>query len=66
MSSKSYSLSIKHKIKPFSKSIEVDSDKSLSIRAFLIGSISNKISYANNILESEDVFSAIKACKKLG
>ena len=66
MSSKSYSLSIKHKIKPFSKSIEVDSDKSLSIRAFLIGSISNKISYADNILESEDVFSTIKACQKLG
>ena len=66
MLSKKYSLSIKHKIKPFTKSIKVDSDKSLSIRAFLIGSISNKISYANNILESEDVFSTIKACKKLG
>ena len=66
MSSKNYSLRIKSKIKPFTKSIEVDSDKSLSIRAFLIGSISNKISYANNILESEDVFSTIKACQKLG
>ena len=66
MLSKSYSLSIKDKIKPFSKSIIVDSDKSLSIRAFLIGSISNKISFANNILESEDVFSTIKACQKLG
>ena len=66
MLSKTYSLNIKHKIKPFSKSIKVDSDKSLSIRAFLIGSISRNISYANNILESEDVFSTIKACKKLG
>ena len=66
MFSKSYSVSVKNKIKPFSKSIKVDSDKSLSIRAFLIGSISNKISFANNILESEDVFSAIKACQKLG
>ena len=66
MLSKRYSLSINHKIKPFYKSIKVDSDKSLSIRAFLIGSISNKISYANNILESEDVFSTIKACRKLG
>ena len=66
MFSKSYSVSVKNKIKPFSKSIKVDSDKSLSIRAFLIGSISNKISYANNILESEDVFSTIKACQKLG
>ena len=66
MLSKTYSLNIKHKIKPFSKSIKVDSDKSLSIRAFLIGSISRNISYANNILESEDVFSTIKACQKLG
>ena len=66
MLSKTYSLNIKHKIKPFSKSIKVDSDKSLSIRAFLIGSISRNISCANNILESEDVFSTIKACQKLG
>ena len=44
MQSKSFSLNINHKIKPFKKSIKVDSDKSLSIRSFLIGSISQDIS----------------------
>ena len=38
----------------------------MSIRSFLIGSISNRISIVNNVLESEDVKSAINACKKLG
>ena len=66
MSYKDYSVNLKYKIKPFNKVITVDSDKSLSIRSFLIGSISNEISYANNVLESEDVFSTIRACKKLG
>ena len=63
---KSFLVKIKNKIKPFVKTIEVDSDKSLSIRSFLIGSISQDISVASNVLESEDVKNAIKACKKLG
>ena len=46
MQAKSFSLKINHKIKPFTKSIKVDSDKSLSIRSFLIGSISENISVA--------------------
>ncbi len=66
MQSKSFSLNINHKIKPFSKSIKVDSDKSLSIRSFLIGSICENISVAKNVLESEDVFSTINCLKKLG
>jgi len=66
MQAKSFSLKINHKIKPFTKSIKVDSDKSLSIRSFLIGSISENISVANNVLESEDVFSTINCLKKLG
>ena len=66
MQSKSFSLKLNYKIKPFNKSIKVDSDKSLSIRSFLIGSISQDISIANNILESEDVFSAIRVLKQLG
>ena len=46
--------------KPFKKSIKVDSDKSLSIRSFLIGSISQNISLALKMfLESEDVISTI-------
>jgi len=66
MGAKSFSLNINHRIKPFIKSIKVDSDKSLSIRSFLIGSICEDISVAKNVLESEDVFSAINCLKKLG
>ena len=66
MQSKSFSLKLNHKIKPFKKSIKVDSDKSLSIRSFLIGSISQDISLAKNVLESEDVISTINCLKKLG
>tara|TARA_B100001146_G_C16191343_1_gene439257 strand:- start:660 stop:2006 length:1347 start_codon:yes stop_codon:yes gene_type:complete len=66
MQAKSFSLNINHKIKPFIKSIQVDSDKSLSIRSFLIGSICEDISVAKNVLESEDVFSTINCLKKLG
>ena len=54
------------KIDAYRKTIQVDSDKSLSIRSFLIGSISQDISKANNILESEDVFSTINCLEKLG
>jgi 3-phosphoshikimate 1-carboxyvinyltransferase len=67
MSLKRFNLILPNKkIFPFKKNIEVDSDKSISIRSFLIGSISKNISSANNILESEDVLSAIKCLKKLG
>ena len=65
MASKSFNILINSKIKPFKKSIIVDSDKSLSIRSFLIGSISENISFAKNVLESDDVKSAISACKNL-
>ena len=59
MLNKSYSLYLNNKIKPFVNTIRVDSDKSLSIRSFLIGSISQNISTAKNVLESEDVVSTI-------
>ncbi len=66
MSEKSFSIEIKNRIKPFNKTIEVDPDKSISIRSFLIGSISQNISSNKNVLESEDVFSTINCLKKLG
>ena len=66
MPSKSFNLNINKQIKPFKKIIKVDSDKSLSIRSFLIGAISQDISKAKNVLESEDVYSAINCLKKLG
>ncbi len=66
MQSKTFSLNINQKIKPFKKTIMVDSDKSLSIRSFLIGSISQGVSSVENVLESEDVFSTINCLQKLG
>jgi 3-phosphoshikimate 1-carboxyvinyltransferase len=66
MHSKSFSLKLYQKIESFNKSIKVDSDKSLSIRSFLIGSISQDISSVTNVLESEDVLSAISCLQKLG
>ena len=66
MSSKSFNIVIKRKISPFVKTIKVDSDKSISIRSFLISSISQNISNIKNVLESDDVFSTIKCLRKLG
>ena len=66
MSQKSFSVIVNCKVKPFKKTIKVDSDKSISIRSFLIGAIAQKISSAKNVLESDDVLSAIKCLRKLG
>ncbi len=66
MPSKSFTLKINSSIKPFKKKIEVDSDKSISIRSFLIGSISHDISKVKNVLESEDVHSTINCLRDLG
>ena len=66
MSIKKFNLIINKKISNFKKEIKVDSDKSISIRSFLIGAIGHNISYVNNVLESEDVLSAINCLKKLG
>ena len=63
---KKFDLTVKEKISPFIKTIKVDSDKSISIRSFLIGAICHNISIANNVLESDDVFSAINCIKQLG
>ena len=52
MVSKNLSVSFKKKINKFNKSIEVDSDKSISQRCFIIGSICEGISIVDNILES--------------
>ena len=62
----SFSLNINKRIPSFNRKINIDSDKSISIRSLLIGSISQRISKINNILESGDVFSTIKCLRKLG
>ena len=66
MYSKSFNLGINKKISPFNKNIKIDSDKSISIRSFIISSISQNISYIENALESDDVFSTIQCLRKLG
>ncbi len=65
-SKKKFDLIIKRKINSFNKTIKVDSDKSISIRSLIIGSISEKVSIIKNILESEDVLSTVKCLKQLG
>ena len=66
MQSSSFSLTVNKKISSFNKSIEIDPDKSISIRSFLIGAISQNISTIKNVLLSEDVKSTINCLKKLG
>ena len=66
MLKKSFTLNVSKLIQPYNKTIEVDSDKSISIRSFLIGAISHNISEIKNVLESEDVFSCINCLKILG
>ena len=66
MSLKKFSVLLNHKVPAFKKTIKVDSDKSISIRSFLIGSICQNISTVKNVLESMDVISTINTCRKLG
>jgi 3-phosphoshikimate 1-carboxyvinyltransferase len=63
---KSFTLYVYKQIKTYNKIIQVDSDKSISIRSFLIGAISNNISKIKNVLESDDIFSCINCLRKLG
>jgi len=64
MTLKNFSLKISKPIKNYNKLISIDSDKSISIRSFLISSISEGISFVDNALESEDVKSTIEVVKK--
>jgi len=66
MPTKSFNLFVKNIILPFKKKIKVDSDKSISIRSFLLGSISQNITSVKNALESEDVLTSINCLKQLG
>ena len=65
MVSKSFNVIINSKISSYKKTIEVDADKSMSIRSFLIGAISQNLSTAKNVLESYDTYSAIRCLKNL-
>ena len=59
-------LLVENKIQKFKKTLEVDGDKSISIRWLLLASQAIGISKAKNLLKSEDVFSAISCLKQLG
>ena len=65
MQNKKFNLKLNKKINSFNKTIKVDSDKSMSIRGFIIGSISQNISSITNVLESEDVLTSINTLKIL-
>jgi 3-phosphoshikimate 1-carboxyvinyltransferase len=66
MLNKSFSLLLAEPIKSYNKTIFVDSDKSISIRSFLIGAVSHNISEVKNVLESNDVYACVNILKKLG
>ena len=57
---------INKQIDPFNKTIQVTSDKSLSIRTVLLASQAIGISKISNLLDSEDVLNTLKTIKKLG
>ncbi len=59
-------IKISKKINNFNKTIEVDGDKSLSIRWALLASQAIGASRAYNLLRSEDTLNALKCLKKLG
>ena len=59
-------IEIKNTIKPFTKKISVDGDKSISIRWLLLASQATGKSKAHGILKSEDILSTIKCLRKLG
>ena len=57
---------IKKRISPFNKTLEIDGDKSISIRWALLASQANGTSVAKNLLYSEDVYSTLNCLSKLG
>ena len=60
------SLRILESIKPFNKKLEIEGDKSLSIRWALLASQASGKSKAYNLLKSEDVINTLISLKKLG
>ena len=57
---------INRTIRPFKKNLEIEGDKSLSIRWALLASQALGKSVAFNLLKSEDVISTLNCLKKLG
>ena len=59
-------LRIFRKLKSFNKSLEIEGDKSLSIRWALLASQAKGKSKSFNLLRSEDVISTLRCLKTLG
>jgi 3-phosphoshikimate 1-carboxyvinyltransferase len=59
-------IKINDKIKPFNKVIDIEGDKSLSIRWALLASQAKGKSKSVNLLLSEDVLNTLKCLEKLG
>ena len=59
-------IKIQTTIKPFNKNLEIEGDKSLSIRWALLASQAIGKSISINLLRSEDVLSTLKCLKTLG
>ena len=59
-------IQIRETIKPFKKKINIEGDKSLSIRWALLASQSTGKSISFNLLRSEDIISTLSSLKKLG
>ena len=59
-------IKINNIIEPFNKILEIEGDKSLSIRFALLASQSDKKSKATNLLKSEDVLTTLNCLRKLG
>ena len=59
-------IKINQLIKPFDKVLQIEGDKSLSIRWALMASQSNSKSIAYNLLKSEDVLNTLFCLRKLG
>ncbi len=59
-------IEIRQTIKPYKKKIEIEGDKSLSIRWALLASQSIGKSTSTNLLRSDDVLSTLNCLKKLG
>ena len=57
---------INNTIKPFNKILEIEGDKSLSIRWALLASQAKGKSKSTNLLKSEDVLSTLNCLRKLG
>ena len=59
-------IEIRKTIKPYNKKIEIEGDKSLSIRWALLASQSIGKSTSTNLLRSDDVLNTLNCLKKLG